>query len=94
MDLFRDEQGFPKNNMYKGLIFQAVVAGICLFFSFIFDGRMVKTEVLKIQEKVDQAVILSNEKPIVQHDYDSTDTVQTLRADLEITYCKRQEMVT
>ncbi|KAI8364090.1 major facilitator superfamily domain-containing protein [Blakeslea trispora] len=50
MDRFRDENGFPKNNMYKGLIFQAVVAGICLVFAVMFNGPMARTEAMKQQQ--------------------------------------------
>jgi hypothetical protein len=88
MDVFRDEQGYPKNNLYKGLIFQAIVAGVCLFFSIIFDGRMARTEALKMQEHVDQSDTLtfSNDKPIARHHYDSADTLQTLNVDKN--HCK------
>ncbi|KAI8976000.1 major facilitator superfamily domain-containing protein [Pilobolus umbonatus] len=46
MDLFRDTHGVPKNNMHNGLVFQAIVAGLCCVISFTFNGDMKRTHAL------------------------------------------------
>jgi hypothetical protein len=95
MDVFRDEQGFPKNNLYKGLIFQAIVAGVCLFFSVIFDGRMVRTEALKMHDKTVHQMdplVINESNPLGLHHYDSENTLQTLK-DEEKYHHKNNEMI-
>ncbi|KAI8640411.1 major facilitator superfamily domain-containing protein [Parasitella parasitica] len=76
MDLFRDENGEPKDNLYKALIFQAAIAGICFVFSMLFSGPMTRTEALKVQEKVTQPEFATN--AMSRCHYDSADTTQTL----------------
>ncbi|GAN06656.1 cell surface receptor major facilitator superfamily transporter transporter [Mucor ambiguus] len=82
MDLFRDVNGEPKGNLYKALIFQAAIAGVCFFFSMIFNGPMARTEALKVQERVvaiaAQSEMMANSTATSRHHYDSADTVQTL----------------
>ncbi|OBZ87267.1 Major facilitator superfamily domain-containing protein 7-a [Choanephora cucurbitarum] len=74
MDRFRDENGFPQNNMYRGLIFQAAVAGICLIFAIIFNGPMARSNAMK-QQKLDH----SKERNEGSHfANNSTETLQTL----------------
>ncbi|KAF1806907.1 major facilitator superfamily domain-containing protein [Mucor lusitanicus] len=82
MDLFRDVNGEPKDNLYKALIFQAAIAGVCFFFSMIFNGPMARTEALKVQEKAAataaQSEIITNNTAMSRYHYDSSDTMQTL----------------
>lgn len=83
MDLFRDVNGEPKDNLYKALIFQAAIAGVCFFFSVIFNGPMARTEALKVQEKAAattaaQSEIIANGTAMSRYHYDSADTMQTL----------------
>ncbi|KAI8343743.1 major facilitator superfamily domain-containing protein [Chlamydoabsidia padenii] len=44
MDRFRDPMGSPPNNMDRGLIFQAATSGVCVLLSFVYSGRMLRTE--------------------------------------------------
>lgn len=44
MDMLRDANGSPKNNMYRALIFQAGLAGLMMVLSFGFRGRMLRSE--------------------------------------------------
>ncbi|CAO0792691.1 unnamed protein product [Mucor circinelloides] len=82
MDLFRDENGEPKGNLYKALVFQAAIAGVCFFFSMIFNGPMARTEALKVQEKAAaataQSEMMTNNTAMSRYHYDSADTMQTL----------------
>lgn len=82
MDLFRDVNGEPKDNLYKALIFQAAIAGVCFFFSIIFNGPMARTEALKVQEKAAaiaaQSEIIASGTAMSRYHYDSADTMQTL----------------
>ncbi|KAI8051365.1 major facilitator superfamily domain-containing protein [Gilbertella persicaria] len=78
IDKFRDEQGFPQNNLYKGLIFQAAIAGVCLIFAILFDGPMARSEALKQQQQ--QYDLSKQEKHGIAH-HSSTDTMQTLLED-------------
>lgn len=81
MDLFRDENGEPKDNLYKALIFQAAIAGICFFFSMIFNGPMARTEALKVQEKAAQSEFITNNTTMSRYHYDSADTMPTIKGD-------------
>ncbi|CEP14743.1 hypothetical protein [Parasitella parasitica] len=78
MDLFRDENGEPKDNLYKALIFQAAIAGICFVFSMLFNGPMARTEALKVQEKFAQSEFTAANNAMSRCHYDSADTMQTL----------------
>ncbi|KAI8991484.1 major facilitator superfamily domain-containing protein [Mycotypha africana] len=67
MDLFRDPYGTPKGNMYKALVFQAIIAGLCMAFALIFNGRMARSEALQQQEKSERsesAATLFDEKKV------------------------------
>ncbi|KAI9307437.1 hypothetical protein BJ944DRAFT_275381 [Cunninghamella echinulata] len=44
MDKFRDPRGRPANNMDRGLIFQAATSGVIVILSFIYSGKMLRTE--------------------------------------------------
>ncbi|KAI8088646.1 uncharacterized protein BX664DRAFT_249017, partial [Halteromyces radiatus] len=56
MDTFRDPQGIPANNMDRGLIFQAAMSGVCVILSFLYMGRMMRTEAYQ------HATLLNNNK--------------------------------
>lgn len=90
MDLFRDTNGVPKNNMYKALIFQAAAAGVCVLFSIVFNGPMSRTIALKEQEELRKTELLGlNNNPNTlsanSHPFfDSSDTLQTLGGNLEV----------
>ncbi|KAI8384285.1 uncharacterized protein BYT42DRAFT_632494 [Radiomyces spectabilis] len=61
MDAVRDPQGNPPNTMYNALIFQAAVAGLIMILSFLFRGKMARTEAIQLaQQKVN-----GQEKPPV-----------------------------
>ncbi|GAA5797515.1 hypothetical protein HPULCUR_002903 [Helicostylum pulchrum] len=59
MDLLRDPNGSPKNNMYRALILQAGLAGAMMLLSLLFRGRMLRTEAI---EKLKQDEL--NEKQV------------------------------
>lgn len=59
MDLLRDPDGSPKNNMHRALILQAGLAGAMMILSLLFRGRMLRTEAI---EKLKQEEL--NEKEI------------------------------
>ena len=44
MDNFRDPKGDPANNMYKALIFQAAMAGLCVVLCAVYCGPMKRSE--------------------------------------------------
>ncbi|CAO3619115.1 unnamed protein product [Cunninghamella blakesleeana] len=44
MDKFRDPRGNPPNNMDRGLIFQAATSGIIVILSFLYCGKMLRSE--------------------------------------------------
>lgn len=44
MDALRDANGAPVDNMDKALIFQASVAGAIVILSFLFYGRLHRSE--------------------------------------------------
>jgi hypothetical protein len=85
MDLFRDTNGVPKNNLYKALVFQAAIAGVCLLFALVFNGPMLRTKALKEQEELRKTEglglnrqsnhIIANS---THHFFDSSETLQTL----------------
>jgi hypothetical protein len=72
MDLFRDENGTPHNNMHKALVFQAVIAGVCALFALVFNGRMLRTEA--IQEKSQKRDVENT----IPHRYNSCETIHVL----------------
>lgn len=92
MDLFREPNGVPKNNMHKALIFQAIIAGICLLFVFVFNGPMLRLKAFREQEenredkilalsdksKASPGVINSSLKRLSNRRF-SDNTVQTVR---------------
>lgn len=47
MDLLRDSNGNPKNNMYRALILQAALAGLMMLLCFAFRGRMLRSEAIE-----------------------------------------------
>ncbi|KAG0169512.1 hypothetical protein DFQ28_006692 [Apophysomyces sp. BC1034] len=49
MDNFRDENGTPHNNMFKGLIFQACMSGVCVLLCFVYNGPMKRSEAEKVE---------------------------------------------
>ncbi|KAI8881599.1 MFS general substrate transporter [Backusella circina FSU 941] len=58
MDLLRDPNGVPANNMYRALILQAGLGGLMMLLSFTFRGRMLRSEaILKLK------VLNEEEKP-------------------------------
>lgn len=80
MDLFRDSNGVPKNNMYKALIFQAAVAGVCLLFAVVFNGPMTRSKALKEREEIRKTKILGLGHNNTHSFYESSDTIQGLGA--------------
>ncbi|KAI9487525.1 MAG: major facilitator superfamily domain-containing protein [Benjaminiella poitrasii] len=51
MDLLRDPDGVPENNMYRALLLQAALAGLLMLLCFAFRGRMLRSEAIaKIQQ--------------------------------------------
>lgn len=78
MDLFRDTKGVPKNNLYKALIFQAAVAGVCLLFAVVFNGPMTRSNVLKEQEKIRKTKLLGLNSTNTREFFESSDTLQGL----------------
>lgn len=82
MDLFRDNDGVPKNNMYKALIFQAAVAGVCLLFAVVFNGPMTRSEALKEQKEIRKTRLLGLNNNNVHTFFDSSDSLQTLGGDV------------
>ncbi|KAI8637409.1 major facilitator superfamily domain-containing protein [Parasitella parasitica] len=55
MDLLRDSNGTPKDNMYRALILQAALAGLMMLLCFAFRGRMLRTEAIKkMQQSEDE----------------------------------------
>lgn len=67
MDMLRDPNGSPKNNMYRALILQAGLAGLMMILSFGFRGRMLRTEAI---EKLRQEE--SNEKKKITEESNNT----------------------
>ncbi|KAI7900437.1 major facilitator superfamily domain-containing protein [Cokeromyces recurvatus] len=54
MDLLRDTNGTPKNNMYQALLLQAALAGLMMLLSFAFTGRMLRSEAIEKLRKLEQ----------------------------------------
>ncbi|KAI7876656.1 major facilitator superfamily domain-containing protein [Mucor mucedo] len=81
MDLFRDTNGVPKNNLYKALIFQAVVAGVCLLFAVVFNGPMTRSIALKEQEEIRKTKLLGLNNTNTRGFFESNETLQGLDAD-------------
>lgn len=48
VDLLRDS----KNDMFRALVFQAIVAGVCFVFSCVFNGPMLRVKALEEQENL------------------------------------------
>ncbi|CEP19581.1 hypothetical protein [Parasitella parasitica] len=53
MDLLRDSEGTPKDNMYRALILQAAVAGSMMLLCFAFRGRMLRTEAIEKMQQLE-----------------------------------------
>lgn len=51
MDQLRDENGTPKDNMQKALIFQAALMGACTILAFVYNGRMNRSEAMAEEAK-------------------------------------------
>lgn len=92
MDLFRDTNGVPKNNLYKALIFQAAIAGVCSLSSLVFNGPMLRTKALKEQEELRMAKEMGLNQTTganhiskypSHHFFDSNETLQALGQDEE-----------
>lgn len=81
MDLFRDTNGVPKNNLYKALIFQAAVAGVCLLFAVVFNGPMTRSIALKEQEEIRKTKLLGLNNTNTRGFFESNETLQGLDAD-------------
>jgi hypothetical protein len=63
MDLLRDSNGNPKNNMYRALIMQAALAGLMMLLCFAFRGRMMRTEAIeRLKQLEEEEAIRNNEK--------------------------------
>ncbi|CDH52251.1 hypothetical protein RO3G_13522 [Lichtheimia corymbifera JMRC:FSU:9682] len=58
LDVFRDPNGDPPNNMFRGLVFQAAMAGVSVVLSLIYNGPMLRTEAIK--EREEQRALESN----------------------------------
>ncbi|KAI8146481.1 major facilitator superfamily domain-containing protein [Fennellomyces sp. T-0311] len=54
LDKFRDATGDPPNNMYRGLIFQAAMAGVSVIISLLYNGPMRRTEALAEERRLQQ----------------------------------------
>lgn len=53
MDLLRDSEGTPKDNMYRALILQAALAGLMMLLCFAFRGRMLRTEAIEKMQQLE-----------------------------------------
>ena len=62
MDNFRNPKGNPPNNMYKALIFQAAMAGLCVVLCAVYCGPMKRTEAYREAALAREAVELSSAK--------------------------------
>ncbi|KAI9321387.1 major facilitator superfamily domain-containing protein [Dichotomocladium elegans] len=51
LDKFRDPNGHPSENMFRGLVFQAVMASITVVLSLMYRGPMLRTEAAKEREE-------------------------------------------
>ncbi|KAI9025876.1 major facilitator superfamily domain-containing protein [Phycomyces nitens] len=51
MDAMRDTEGTPKNNLFRALILQAVLAGVMMVLAFLFRGRMKRSEAIALEKK-------------------------------------------
>lgn len=68
MDLLRDSNGNPKNNMYRALILQAALAALMMMLCFAFRGRMLRTEAIeKLRQLEEEEAIRVNEKGSESH---------------------------
>lgn len=54
MDLLRDSNGVPKDNMYRALILQAAFAGVMVLLCFTFRGRMRRTEAIEELKRLEE----------------------------------------
>ncbi|KAG2207607.1 hypothetical protein INT46_005580 [Mucor plumbeus] len=67
MDLLRDSEGMPKDNMYRALILQAALSGLMMLLCFAFRGRMLRTEAI---EKMLQLEAETEKRAESQHQID------------------------
>lgn len=51
MDAARDENGVPKNNMFRALVMQAVFAGLIVILAFLFRGKMARSETIMARQQ-------------------------------------------
>ncbi|KAI7874245.1 MFS general substrate transporter [Lichtheimia hyalospora FSU 10163] len=58
LDVFRDPNGDPPNNMFRGLVFQAAMAAVSVVLSLIYNGPMLRTQAIK--ERENQRALESN----------------------------------
>lgn len=56
----------PPNNMTNALIFQAAIAGVIMFLSFAFQGRMARSEALAWEAKALERLTESSDKENTQ----------------------------
>ncbi|KAI8994539.1 major facilitator superfamily domain-containing protein [Pilobolus umbonatus] len=54
MDQLRDVMGTPKNNMYRALILQAVLAGLMMLLSLGFRGSMRRSEAIEEMKRLEE----------------------------------------
>ena len=84
MDNFRDPNGNPPNNMFKALIFQAAISGVCVILCGIYNGPMRRTEAYKeaALAATQQQLADISEKPVNSfrkpQSQASTDTIQVI----------------
>lgn len=83
MDLFRDENGVPKKNMFKALIFQAVIASLTFIFSMIFDGPMARSDALEVQKKTaeSQSMAYNSIRTNTQYYNNSAETLHVVNQE-------------
>jgi hypothetical protein len=65
MDQLRDQNGTPKDNMQKALIFQAALMGVCTVLAFVYNGRMNRSEAMaeELKEREQQEKDLTELEP-------------------------------
>ncbi|KAI8146221.1 major facilitator superfamily domain-containing protein [Fennellomyces sp. T-0311] len=99
MDNFRDPNGDPPNNMFKALIFQAAIAGVCVILCAVYNGPMRRTEAYRdaaltaAQEQIPEQdsaekYVNNSRKPQSQA---STDTIQVIDDQQHDDDLKKQE---
>ena len=62
MDMVRDPQGSPPNNLYKALIIQAAIAGAVMILAFLFQGRMARSEAIAWKKEQQERFLVQGDE--------------------------------